>query len=125
MKDNAILDKNISMLIQKWILKLLRNIISSTQQKKNRTRQILIHLNCINGGARSGTLKYVTGYNHYRARNIYVNKELCTNKCPQYNDNENQEYVTRCGSINKIRNEYTNIIEEDLNTLLTNDSENK
>ena len=40
--------------------------------------------------------KCIHGYNHYRVRDILINGNRVTSKCPWYNEEEIWEYVVQC-----------------------------
>ena len=46
--------------------------------------------------ATTGLIKIVSGYNHYRQRQIMINKIGITSTYPRYTDDEDWEYVILC-----------------------------
>jgi hypothetical protein len=53
-----------------------------------------------------GTLKCITGFNHYGGRDDKINSELVRNKCPRYRQEESWEYVILYEGIKELKEKY-------------------
>ena len=70
--------------------------------------------NCFKGGVGAGIIKCVSGFNHYRKRNLIINKNLCCKECPRCGLKEDREHVVLCNRINEIKNKLINNIKEEI-----------
>ena len=75
---------------------LLREIDTKSKQKEHIKEKIgsyyeqndLEERNCFSGGVGIGTIKCVSGCNHYEMRNSVINKGLVDDRCPRCNGKE-------------------------------------
>ena len=63
-------------------------------------------------GVGAGTLKCVTGHNHYGLRNRKINNRLVENRFPKCDEIETWEHVTSCEVIEVIKEKYLKNLEE-------------
>ena len=61
--------------------------------------------NCFPEGTGAGTLKCITGFNHYGVRNKLINNDTIDNTCPRCGALETWEHVVKCDGISELKQE--------------------
>jgi len=73
--------------------------------------------NTFHEGVGAGTLKCITGFNHYGTRNEHINNGMVSNRCPRCNREESWEHVILCESIEELKVKYIKTLEEKINKI--------
>ena len=99
---------------------LIREVDAQQQEEEYLKSKIPEHWNWIDVEARNtfhegvgaGTLKYITGQNHYGCRHKKTNNELVDKRCPRCNKIKTWEHVMLCKEIETMKEKYVKILEE-------------
>ena len=62
--------------------------------------------NSFHSGIGARTIKCSVGYNHYGCREAAMNKDICSDRCPECGQREDWEYIILYCKISRIKEEY-------------------
>ena len=115
--DGYIVDKSIKMLIREIDAKICEKSYAESKIPEYSEWLDLEALNVFHEGVGSGTLKCITGFNHYGCQDDSINYGMVGNKCPRYGQEESWQYVILCKGIADLKVKYVNNLRDKLSKL--------